>query len=221
MKWSNILPENIMQVGDKLTAKANQLRAQGVNVFPPQNQVFRALQLTPPDKVKVCIIGQDPYHTPGAANGLAFSINKGRYIQPSLQNIFQELCNDIQCRKPTHGDLTSWAEQGVLLLNTSLTVEQGQPNSHSNWGWDVFTKAIFDTCLQLPQPIVFILWGRNAQNIASDIQWNQYSNKYVIKSPHPSPMSAPRGFFGSKPFSRANTYLIQHGSQPINWSIPD
>lgn len=219
MKWSQILPEPIMQIGDQLAEKANQLRNQ-VNIYPPADQVFRALKLTPPDQVKVCIIGQDPYHTPGAANGLAFSINKGRYIQPSLQNIFKELCDDIHCDMPSHGDLTCWAEQGVLLLNTSLTVEQGKPNSHSDWGWDTFTQTIFKTCLSLPQPIVFILWGRNAQNIASDVDWSQYTNKCVIKSPHPSPMSAAKGFFGSKPFSRTNAFLIAHGSSPITWTIP-
>lgn len=216
------MQEYIMQKGDMLYNKANELRQTGVTVCPPQEQIFRALQLTPPDKVKVCIIGQDPYHTPGAANGLAFSINKGRRIQPSLQNIFLELHNDIGCKIPTNGDLTPWAEQGVLLLNTSLTVTAGSPNSHKDWGWHQFTSHIFDICLdQLPQPIVFILWGSNAQHFADHVPWQAYPNKKAIMSSHPSPMSANRGFFGSKPFSKANQFLIEQGVTPINWELSD
>ncbi len=220
MKWSEIMQESIMQIGDELSAKANQLRQQGVMIYPPQDQIFRALQLTPPDKVKVCIIGQDPYHSPGAANGLAFSINPGRRIQPSLQNIFKELHNDIGCPIPNSGDLTPWAKQGVLLLNTSLTVTEGQPNSHKDWGWHTFTSHIFNICLdELPQPIVFILWGANAQHFADHVPWQSYDNKVAFMSAHPSPMSADRGFFGSKPFSKTNAFLVSHGSTPIDWTL--
>ena len=218
MKWSEILDENIMLIGDELSEKVQKLRNQGVSIFPPQSQIFRALELTPPDKTKVCIIGQDPYHTPGAANGLAFSINPGRRIQPSLQNIFKEMMSDLKCPMPSSGDLTPWAQQGVLLLNRTLTVTEGCPNSHADWGWAFFTEHIFQTCVKLPQPIVFILWGKYAQRLADTIVFPE--NKLIIKSPHPSPMSANYGFFGSKPFSKANTFLIQHGSTPIQWQLP-
>lgn len=219
MKWSDIMSEYIMQKGDACAARAQTLRDTGVTVCPPQDQIFRALQLTAPDKVKVCIIGQDPYHTPGAANGLAFSINKGRYIQPSLQNIFKELHNDLNVPIPDNGDLTPWAEQGVLLLNTSLTVTAGQPNSHKDWGWQTFTSHVFDLCLEQPQPVVFILWGANARRFADHVTWQTYPDKTAIMSAHPSPMSADRGFFGSRPFSRANKWLMDHGSTPVNWKL--
>lgn len=214
------MDEAVMTIGDQLSARADELRAQNITICPPAENTFRALTLTPPETVKVCIIGQDPYHTPGAANGLAFSINKGRPIQPSLQNIFKELRDDVKCPIPDNGDLTPWAKQGVLLLNSVLTVTAGSPNSHKDWGWQEFTGHVFDICLnKLPQPIVFILWGANAQRIAADVDWTTHPNKMLIKSSHPSPMSADRGFFGSKPFSRANTFLTQHGVTPINWDL--
>lgn len=220
MKWSDLMDESIMQKGDTLYNRAAQLRQQGVTVCPPQNQIYRALSLTPPDKTKICIIGQDPYHTPGAANGLAFSVNPDHCLQPSLQNIFKEMQSDLGCPMPTCGDLTPWAEQGVLLLNTSLTVSAGQPNSHKDWGWQEFTRHVFDKCLELPQPVVFILWGSNARKFAEGIDWYKHPDKGVIHSAHPSPMSAARGFFGSRPFSRANNFLIQHGSTPVHWELP-
>lgn len=219
MKWSEIMNEAIMKQGDALYARAEQLRASGQFICPPQNQIYRALQLTPPDKIKVCIIGQDPYHTPGAANGLAFSINKGRRLQPSLQNIFKELHTDLGLPIPDNGDLTPWAKQGVLLLNTSLTVTAGQPNSHQDWGWQQFTRHIFDLCIVMDKPIVFILWGSYARRFADGIDWKDHPDKLVIMSAHPSPMSADRGFFGSKPFSKTNDWLIQHGQSPIDWSL--
>lgn len=220
MRWSDIMSEDVMQTGDELKAKAiAEAEQTGVPTFPPKEMIFRALTLTPPDKVKVCIIGQDPYHTPGAANGLAFSISPGHRIQPSLQNIFKELHSDTGLPIPSSGDLTPWAEQGVLLLNTSLTVRSGCPNSHKDWGWQKFTKHVFDLCLTLPQPIVFILWGSYAKQFAADVDWNRYTNKTAITSPHPSPMSADRGFFGSRPFSRANVFLTHNGSTPVNWAL--
>ena len=220
MKWSEMMDESVMRKGDELYFKANELRQSGTMVCPPQDQIFRALQLTPPDSVKVCIIGQDPYHTPGAANGLAFSINPGRYIQPSLQNIFKELQSDLGYPIPNSGDLTPWAKQGVLLLNTSLTVTAGSPNSHKDWGWQRFTGHVFDICLdKLPQPIVFILWGANARHFADHVPWHAYPNKKAIMSAHPSPMSADRGFFGSKPFSKTNEFLIAQGSTPVDWKL--
>lgn len=218
MKWSDIMEESIMQKGDELYQKAQDLRNTGTPVFPPQDQIFRALTLTPPDQTKVCIIGQDPYHTPGAANGLAFSINPGRRIQPSLQNIFKEMVSDLNCNTPSSGDLTPWAKQGVLLLNRTLTVTGGCPNSHADWGWQLFTEHVFRLCAELPQPLVFILWGKYAQSLANGITLPE--NKLVIKSPHPSPMSASYGFFGSKPFSKTNKFLTDHGVTPIQWELP-
>ena len=225
MKWSDIMSEDIMRKGDGLFAKAADLRSSmrastGTDcVCPPQDQIFRALSITTPDKVKVCIIGQDPYHTPGAANGLAFSINKGRRLQPSLQNIFKELHVDLGVPIPDSGDLTPWAEQGVLLLNTSLTVTAGCPNSHKDWGWQEFTGHVFDLCLDLPQPVVFILWGSNARKFADHVDWSKHPDKLAIMSAHPSPMSADRGFFGSRPFSKTNAFLQERGATPVDWSL--
>lgn len=220
VRWNEILDEKAMEKSDELYARAEKLRKQGTLVCPPQTEIYKALKLTPPDKVKVCIIGQDPYHTPGVANGLAFSTNPENPIPPSLANIFKELADDLGCPMPHTGDLTPWAKQGVLLLNTSLTVTAHQPNSHKDWGWQVFTKNIFDHCLALPQPIVFILWGANARAFA-DMRAiaNAPKNKYVLYSPHPSPFSANRGFFGSKPFSKTNALLIAAGSRPIEWAL--
>lgn len=219
-EWDDLMDKSIARAGNILYLKAERLRESGVIICPEQGQIFRALNLTPPDKVKVCIIGQDPYHTPGAANGLAFSVNPGHRIQPSLRNIFKELQSDIGCDAPESGDLTAWAERGVLLLNTSLTVTAGEPNSHKDWKWDAFTGHIFDICLfKLPQPVVFILWGKNAQELAENVPWQCYPNKEVIMSPHPSPMSARRGFFGSRPFSRTNEFLTAHGVEPVDWKL--
>lgn len=219
MKWSDILPEPAMKLDDRLMAQADALRAQGVHVYPPADQVHRALRLTPPDKVKAVIVGQDPYHTPGAANGLAFSISPGHPLQPSLANIFQELCSDTGCPMPRSGDLTPWAERGVLLLNTHLTVQEGIAGSHSDWGWDKFTGEVFKAAHALPQPVVFILWGAHARRFASLVAWNAGGTKQMISSPHPSPLSANRGFFGSRPFTRANELLRLCGAEPIDWSL--
>lgn len=178
--------------------------------YPSKENVLKALTLTAPEDVKVVILGQDPYHTPGAAQGLSFSVPDDKPAQPSLRNILKELKDDIGERQ-SH-DLTKWAKQGVLLLNTVLTVNEGQPNSHANLGWEKFTNEIISYLDSLEQPIVFILWGNYAQKKESLIH-----HKYIIKSPHPSPFSAHRGFFGSKPFSKANDYLIANGITPIDW----
>ena len=234
MKWTDILSDDAMSLTMTLAQKAQQERDEGHNICPPQEQIFRALELTPPESVKVCIIGQDPYHTPGQANGLAFSIAPGKPLQPSLRNIFAELQDDIGCGKPSTGDLTPWAERGVLLLNTALTVYAGQPNSHVGWGWQSFTSEIVRQCaLELPQPIVFLAWGRNAQDLVHryvpESGWEQFMNehkKVCIPATHPSPFSANRAsstapaFIGSKPFSKANKYLEQMGAEPIDWSLP-
>lgn len=227
MKWSDILTEDIMTKGDILAERAMQERNAGKTIFPPQDQIFRALSITTPDKMKVCIIGQDPYHGHRQANGLAFSVSKDVSAPPSLVNIFTELCNDIGCPAPTTGDLTPWAEQGVLLLNTSLTVEAHRPNSHSDWGWQEFTHAVLKQAACLPQPIVFILWGANACQLTNnlDVPQNVWDNKLILKSTHPSPYSAAKAsrsapaFFGSRPFSKTNDFLRRMGVEPINWTL--
>lgn len=199
----------------ELEAHAQEERDNGKILYPPQEQIFRALQLTKPEDVRVCLVGQDPYHTPGQANGLAFSIAPGNPLQPSLVNIFKELEEDVGIKRPESGDLTKWAENGVLLLNTSLTVYEHQANSCVRWGWDRFTKSVLQTATKLPQPVVFLLWGSNAQDLLK---------AYVLSS-HPSPFSATRpcrgtpAFRGSKPFSTANKLLTDMGGTPIDWSL--
>ena len=229
MKWIDIIPEDKIFTAQMLAMAAKEEREKGKIICPPQDQIYRALELTPPDKVKVVIIGQDPYHTPGQANGLAFSIANGNPIQPSLRNIFKELVSDIGCPMPTTTDLTPWAEQGVLLLNATLTVEAHKANSHANWGWQSFTSEIFRACSNLPQPIVFLAWGKFAQGIVNKIypekttDWREIirtQHKACMFTAHPSPLSASRGFFGTKPFSYANTILEMLGSEPVDWSLP-
>lgn len=227
-RWSDILPQDMVTLGCDLAARAKAERESGAVIFPPQDCIFRALNTTSPEKVKVCIVGQDPYHEQGQANGLAFSVNPGVQIPPSLRNIFKELSSDLGCPTPTSGDLTPWAQEGVLLLNTALTVREGEANSHADWGWQRFTSAVFHACAQLPQPIVFILWGSSAMNCVADIpfpnMWEQ--KKACIRSSHPSPFSANRAssqapaFIGSKPFSKANILLDQMGSTGIHWELP-
>lgn len=185
-------------------------------VYPPKNEVFHAFQLTPYSQVKVVILGQDPYHGPNQANGLSFSVEVGTKFPPSLRNIFNELVEDIKCEYPSSGDLSSWAKQGVLLLNTTLTVKESQPMSHTGMGWERFTDVVLSEINKKSTPVVFILWGKHAQSKKKLI--NQ-SKHFVIESAHPSPLSARRGFFGSHPFSKTNTFLISKGLTPINWSL--
>ena len=228
MKWSNLIPIESTKLALSIAKQVQKERDEGKNIFPPQNQIFRALELTPPENVKVCIIGQDPYHTQGQANGLAFSIANGNPVQPSLHNIFKELVGDIGCNTPTTSDLTPWAERGVLLLNVTLTVEEGKPNSHYNLGWHKFTTSVFQACTNLNQPVVFLVWGNFAKNMMYRIfplgtnykTLPSTKRKACLFSAHPSPLSANRGFFGSKPFSYANTMLEKMVSQKIDWSLP-
>ena len=232
MKWIDIISQESLNIAKSLAAAANVEREQGKIICPPQEQIFRALELTPPDKVKVVIIGQDPYHTPGQANGLAFSITNGNPIQPSLRNIFKELVNDIGCDMPTTTDLTPWAEQGVLLLNTTLTVEAHKPNSHVGWGWNKFTGEIFAAAAKLEQPVVFLAWGNFAHEIVyksfprDTTNWKNIikeQNKSCLFSSHPSPLSATRGnspFIGSHCFSTTNMWLKQMGATEIDWKLP-
>jgi uracil-DNA glycosylase len=187
----------------------------GTTVFPPMHDIFNALKYTPYSNTKVVILGQDPYHEIGQAHGLSFSVKKGVKIPPSLVNIYKELNTDIGMAIPNHGELTSWAKQGVLLLNATLTVRAHQANSHQAIGWSIFTDEVIkklDTC---DNPMVFILWGGNAR---SKKKYVTNRNHLVIESPHPSPLSAYNGFFGSKPFSKANAFLESKGIEPINWA---
>ncbi|NCP19690.1 MAG: uracil-DNA glycosylase [Erythrobacter sp.] len=194
--------------------------AAGKAIYPPSGSRLRALELTPLDAVKVVILGQDPYHGPGQAMGLSFSVPDGVRHPPSLRNIFKELADDCGMAAPTSGDLTPWAQRGVLLLNNSLTVEAGQAGSHAGRGWDAITDACVAAVAARAEPAVFILWGSHAQKKASRIaELNEPTRHCVIRSPHPSPLSAHRGFFGSKPFSRANEFLQSVGRDPVDWSL--
>lgn len=185
-------------------------------IFPPADDVFNAFHLTPLKDVKVVILGQDPYHGENQAHGLCFSVKPGVEIPPSLVNIYKELHDDLGCTIPSHGYLTKWAEQGVLLLNTVLTVRAHQANSHRGIGWEEFTDAAIKVLDAQERPIVFILWGRPAQLKKSMLHNPQH---LILEAPHPSPLSAYRGFFGSKPFSKTNQFLVEHGVEPIDWQI--
>ena len=183
-------------------------------IFPPAKDIFNAFHLTPLKDVKVVILGQDPYHNHGQAHGLCFSVQKGVEIPPSLVNIYKELHDDLGCTIPDHGCLTKWAEQGVLMLNTVLTVRAHQAGSHQRRGWEEFTDAAIRVLAEQKEHLVFILWGAYAQKKGAFIDRNKH---LVLTSVHPSPLSAYNGFFGNKHFSRTNEYLVAHGETPINW----
>ena len=183
-------------------------------VYPPANEVFSAFQLTPLESVRVVILGQDPYHNEGQAHGLCFSVKKDVKLPPSLKNIYKELHADVGVAPPEHGCLTEWATQGILLLNTVLTVRAHQANSHRKQGWEVFTDSVINHLNQLDRPLVFVLWGKPAQ---SKLKLIDEARHKVIMSAHPSPLSARNGFFGSKPFSAINDFLGSVGESPINW----
>jgi len=185
-------------------------------IFPPYKNIFRAFNLLSPNKIKVVIIGQDPYHGENQANGLAFSVLQRMKIPPSLRNIYKELINDIGCPQPINGDLTSWAEQGVFLINTVLTVEAAKPNSHQKKGWEIFTDAVIKKLSNEFENIVFILWGAPSQKKELLIDENRH---LILKAPHPSPLSAYRGFFGSQPFSKVNEYLHRYSKKEIIWCL--
>lgn len=186
-------------------------------VYPPRAQLFSAFDLTPPEAVRAVILGQDPYHEPGQAHGLAFSVQPGVKAPPSLVNIYKERESDLGIPPSPDGNLTAWAEQGVLLLNTVLTVERGKANSHKDFGWQEFTDAVIASLAGLPQPVAFVLWGSQAQKKAKAAADSPYP-RLILQAPHPSPLSAYRGFFGSRPFSRINEFLSAHGEPPIDWS---
>jgi uracil-DNA glycosylase len=190
--------------------------AQGKEVFPPPGQIFAALNATPPSQVKAVILGQDPYHGNGQAHGLSFSVCKGTPIPPSLKNIFKELSEDVNVSTPNSGDLTKWTKQGVLLLNTVLTVESGRAASHRKQGWETFTDAIIAALNARSQPIVFILWGAFAHKKGDLVRCPPH---LILKSVHPSPLSAYGGFWGSKPFSKTNQFLKNNNLPLIDWSL--
>ena len=185
-------------------------------IFPPADDIFNAFHLTPLHEVKVVILGQDPYHNDGQAHGLCFSVKPDVHIPPSLVNIYQELHDDLGCYIPNNGYLTKWAKQGVLMLNTVLTVRAHQANSHRGMGWEQFTDAAIRILNEQDRPIVFILWGSPAQKKA---QMLNNPKHLILKAPHPSPLSAYRGFFGSRPFSQTNEFLVKNGLEPIDWQI--
>lgn len=185
-------------------------------IYPHMDDIFNALHYTPFSNVKAVILGQDPYHGPGQAHGLSFSVQPGVNPPPSLENIFTELQNDLGVEQPSHGHLISWAKEGVLLLNTVLTVRAGQAHSHRGKGWETFTDRVIQTLNEKREPVVYILWGRAAQSKRALIDTTKH---HILEAPHPSPLSAYRGFFGSKPFSQTNELLIKSGLAPIDWSI--
>ena len=185
-------------------------------IYPAGKNIFRALDLCPIEKVKVVILGQDPYHGPGQANGLCFSVNENIPLPPSLQNIYKELASDINIKKPTSGNLEPWAKQGILLLNATLTVRAAQANSHKQKGWEIFTDSIIKNLSDKKENLVFILWGNYAKSKSALIDQKKH---FIISSPHPSPLSAYAGFFNSKPFSKTNNYLKSKSIKEINWPL--
>jgi uracil-DNA glycosylase len=193
-------------------------RESGKRIFPRANAWFHALNATPLSDVRVVILGQDPYHGEGQAHGLCFSVQAGVAPPPSLINIYKELKTDLGIEPARHGHLESWAQQGVLLLNSVLTVEAGNAASHQGKGWERFTDTVIREVNALPRPVVFILWGSYAQKKAAFVDSTRH---LVLKSVHPSPLSAYNGFFGSKPFSRTNDFLVAHGQPPIDWTLPE
>lgn len=216
--WKYALSDFLL--GEKMDAlKAFLLEEKQANkvIYPPSGLIFNALNTTPLEQVKVVILGQDPYHGPNQAHGLSFSVQRGVALPPSLRNIFHELHTDLGLDIPKHGDLTRWAEQGVLLLNSVLTVEAAQPTSHQKRGWEEFTNHVIDVLNEQREHIVFILWGAYAQRKGQRIDPNKH---LILKAAHPSPLAANRGgFFGCKVFSKTNNYLKQHGIEPIDWQL--
>ena len=240
--WMEHAPQGVREKTDELLAEVEGLRDEET-IYPPQDDVLNALAFTAPEDVRVVVLGQDPYHGPGQAMGLAFSVPEGQKVPPSLRNIFKELAADAGCAVPPSGDLTPWARRGVLLLNTTLTVREHAANSHSKLGWQTLTTYVVEECMCAPQPVVFLAWGRPAvklieaaksraegaaallQGEAAAQAGQAVSRKFVLKSTHPSPLSASRAagdlpaFLGSRPFSRANEFLRECGEEPIDWSL--
>lgn len=214
--WKTLLKEEFHSQYFQTLEEKLSLAYKDKTIYPPKENIFTALNLTPFENLKIVILGQDPYHGPNQAHGLSFSVQKGIKIPPSLVNIYKELESDLKITPPTHGFLESWANEGVLLLNNQLTVEAGKPMSHKDIGWAKFTDKIIEIIDREKENIVFILWGAPAQKKASFVNPKKH---LLLKSVHPSPLSSYRGFFGSRPFSQTNEYLISKGITPIDWTI--
>jgi uracil-DNA glycosylase len=214
--WNNVLKTEMEKTYFDELQGFLEKEYQTEKIFPEKQNIFHALNSTPFSEVKVVLLGQDPYHGEGQAHGLSFSVRKGVRVPPSLKNIYKELHEDIGCRIPDHGNLSKWTEQGVLLLNTVLTVREGKAHSHKGKGWETFTDKVIEQLNNREKPLVFMLWGRPAQE---KLKLIDSSKHFVIQSPHPSPFSARKGFFGSKPFSRANEWLKKNGGKEIDWCI--
>ena len=216
--WRALLADELEQPYLHTLAERTAQAYARTEVYPPREELFSAFALTPPETVRVVILGQDPYHEPGQANGLAFSVKPGVKLPPSLRNIYQELESDLGIAPAASGDLRAWARQGVLLLNTVLTVESGKANSHKDFGWQTFTDAVIARCARLPQPVAFVLWGGQAQKKAALLEQGN-APRLILQSAHPSPLSSYRGFFGSRPFSGINAFLRENGCAEIHWQI--
>ena len=216
-EWLSLLESEFEQpYMSQLSAFLRGEKAAGKTIYPPGGQFFAALEATPPAAVKVVVLGQDPYHAPGQAHGLSFSVRGRQRIPPSLQNIFRELHDDIGMPVPPQGDLSRWAERGVLLLNSVLSVEHGAAGSHQGHGWERFTDAVIAKVNEGASPVVFMLWGAQAQKKGAAVDRARH---YVLTAPHPSPLSAHRGFLGCRHFSRANAFLEANQRQPVDWSL--
>lgn len=227
--WLSGASQEVVETTSRLMAAVEELR-KTETIYPSQEKILNALALTAPKDVRVVILGQDPYHGPNQAMGLSFSVPQGEKLPPSLRNIYKEMAADLGCSMPESGDLTSWAQQGVLLLNTTLTVREHAANSHSKLGWQVLTNFVIEQCFSLPQPVVFLAWGRHAITLVEDARSRavgqscaNLETKHILKSTHPSPLSANkqggelRAFMGSRPFSSANNLLVRCGQSPIEW----
>jgi uracil-DNA glycosylase len=215
--WKEVLQEEFNKPYFKqIVTHLKTERTQGKVIYPAGSNIFHAFDATPFDEVKVVILGQDPYHGPGQAHGLSFSVQPGVPPPPSLVNIFKELHEDVGIPIPKTGFLEKWARQGVLLLNASLTVRAGEPMSHSKIGWEKFTNTVIETISREKEHVVFILWGKFAQEKSALIDGKKH---FILKSAHPSPLSAKTGFFGNHHFSQTNSYLMQHGKDPIDWAL--
>ena len=215
-EWLGDAPAEVTKTTERLLAEVARMREDGQTIYPPQDDILNALAWTAPGNVRAVILGQDPYHGPGQAHGLCFSVQPGVKVPPSLQNIYKELKSDLGIEPPKDGTLTKWAKQGVLMLNTTLTVRAGQANSHKNLGWTTFTDHVIEKLNDHEKPIVFLLWGGNARSKARLITAPQH---LVLEAAHPSPLSAYNGFFGCHHFSMCNDYLKSCGLTPIDWDL--
>lgn len=216
--WAELLHEEVRQPYFKQLWGWLREEYERAVIYPPYDHIFSALNATSYADTKIVIVGQDPYHGPGQAHGLSFSVQPGVKLPPSLQNMFKEGAADVGLKMPNNGSLLHWAKQGVLMLNTVLTVEQGQAASHRGKGWEKFTDRIIQLLNDRDRPIIFVLWGSHAQAKASMIDLSKH---YIVQAPHPSPLSAHRGFFGSKPYSKINNKLLEWGEQEIDWQVPN